>query len=496
MNFSGVFKIITNTSLYTLSTFLLRASSIIFFPIFSLYLTDADYGILSITQSIALIIGVMAGLGINRSITRFIYYESEKTKDSHSSIIFTSLFSSFGIQAVFVILIITFNRFIPDSLLNEIEFFPYVFVAILAVPFNSIIEVAKTYFKSIHEGKKVFYIDISFFSLNILFNLFFVVVLGFDVLGIFYGILINTLIFSCILYFTFYRKLTVEFNPKLLRKVLRYCLPLVPYAILNIIFEACDKFYLNSEFGTSYSGLYYIVVIFASIFSSFKESIITALTPFFYENIEHNVNTIKRIINWIFLISGFIAMALSFFSFEILTILSSNPTFVDAHIYIPFTIISFYFILFGNLFNIKTYYFGKYTDYLFVATLIGLVVEISACYLLIPKYNILGATLSRLIAFGTHVLVLFYLSYKETQKRDIYDYRFLIICCFVMSSIISLPFFIDLQFSFIINIFIKIGFIISLATIVYFIKRKDINLFISSFTKSIIAGNNSVEKNQ
>tara|TARA_A200000113_G_C8846005_1_gene348620 strand:- start:566 stop:1669 length:1104 start_codon:yes stop_codon:yes gene_type:complete len=367
-----------------------------------------------------------------------------------------------------------------------------VFVAILAVPFNSIIEVAKTYFKSIHEGKKVFYIDISFFSLNILFNLFFVVVLGFDVLGIFYGILINTLIFSCILYFTFYRKLTIEFSPQLLRKILRYCMPLVPYAILNIVFEACDKFYLNSQFGTSYSGLYYIVVIFASIFSSFKESIITALTPYFYENIEGNVNAIKRIINWTFLISGFIAMGLSFFSFEILTILSSNPTFVDAHIYIPFTIVSFYLILFGNLFNIKTYYFGKYTDYLFIATLIGLAVEITACYLLIPKYNILGATLSRLIAFGAHVLVLFYLSYKETQKREIYDYRFLIICCIVMSSIICLPFFIELKFSFIINMIIKLSFIISLAAIVYIFKREDINVFISSFTKSIITRKNKV----
>ena len=490
MNFSGVFKIITNTSLYTLSTFLLRASSIIFFPIFSLYLTDVDYGILSITQSIALIIGVMAGLGINRSITRFIYYESEKSNESHSSIIFTSLFSSFTIQALFVILVIVFNRFIPQSFLNEIEFFPYIFVAIVAVPFNSIIEVAKTYFKSVHQGKKVFYIDMSFFSLNILFNLFFVVVLGFDVLGIFYGILINTLIFSGILYFIFYRKLDLEFNPKLLKKILRYCLPLVPYAILNIVFEACDKFYLNSEYGTSYSGLYYIVIIFASIFSSFKESIITALTPYFYENIDDNVTTIKRIINWVFLISGFIEMTLSFFSLEILTILSSNPTFVNAHIYIPFTIISFYLILFGNLFNIKTYYFGKYTDYLFIATLVGLIVEVIACYLLIPKYNILGATLSRLIAFSAHVLVLFYLSYKETQKREIYDYQFLIVCCIIMSSIISLPYFINLQFSIFINIIIKVSFIGCLISCVYLFKRKEINLFISSFVKTMTLGKN------
>ena len=181
-------------------------------------------------------------------------------------------------------------------------------------------------------------------------------------------------------------------------------------------------------------------------------------------------------------------MTLSFFSLEILTILSSNPTFVNAHIYIPFTIISFYLILFGNLFNIKTYYFGKYTDYLFIATLVGLIVEVIACYLLIPKYNILGATLSRLIAFSAHVLVLFYLSYKETQKREIYDYKFLIVCCLIMSSLISLPYFIELQFSFFVNIIIKACFIGCLISCVYLVKRKEINLFISSFVKTMTLG--------
>lgn len=478
MSFSEIFKIITNTSLYTLSTFLLRASSIIFFPIFSLYLTDTDYGILSITQSISLIISVMAGLGINRSITRFIYYESERASHSHDSIIFTSLLTSFGLQSILVLIIISFNRFIPNSLLNGIDFYPYVFVAIITIPFTSVIEVAKNYFKSVEEGKKVFYLDMSFFSLNILFNLFFVAVLKFDVIGIFYGVLLNTILFSVILYFIFYKKFNFNFNTSLLKKILRYCLPLVPYVILNIIFEACDKFFLNSEFGTSYSGLYYIVVIFGSIFSSYKEAIIAALTPYFYKNINQNTYSIKIIINWIFLLSGFVAMFLSFFSFEILTMLSSNPTFVRAHIYIPFTIVSFYLILFGTLFNIKTYYYGKYTDYLFVATLIGLIAEIIACYILVPKYDLLGATLARLIAFTFHVFALFYLSYKEKQKREVYDYKFLFICCITMSCLISLPYFVKLDFSFFINVMLKFSLLIFFGLILYSVKRKEINLFI------------------
>ncbi len=420
----------------------------------------------------------MAGLGINRSITRFLYYEAEKANHSHDSIIFTSLFTSFGLQSILIFIIILFHRLIPESLLNGIDFYPYVFVAIITIPFNSVIEVAKTYFKSIQDGKKVFYLDMSFFSLNILFNLLFVAIFRFDVIGIFYGVFINNILFSFILYLIFYRKFTFTYDTSLLKRILRYCIPLVPYVVLNIIFEACDKFFLNAEFGTSYSGIYYIVIIFASIFSSYKEAIIAAITPYFYENIDQNTESIKGLINWTFLLSGFIAIILSFFSFEILTILSNNPTFIEAHKYIPFTIISFYLILFGTLFNIKTYYFGKYTDYLFLATVVGLSVEIIACYILIPKYNLLGATLSRLIAFAAHVMVLFYLSYKEKQKREVYDYKFLFACCLTMSCFISLPYFIKLEFSFTHNIFLKLVLLLSFGIILYTIKMKEINFFL------------------
>ena len=271
----------------------------------------------------------------------------------------------------------------------------------------------------------------------------------------------------------------------MLFKILRYCAPLVPYTILNICFEACDKFYLNSEHGTSYSGIYYIVVVFAAVFSAFKEAINTALTPWVYEKINLDTGIIKMVINWIFLLSGFLAMGLSFLSEEILTVLSSNPTFIKAHIYIPFSVVSLYLILFGNFFNIKTYYFGKYTDYLFIATIIGIIVNLIACYFLIPKYDILGASIARLIAFAVHVFVLFYFSYKEVEKREIYDYKFLIACCLIMSALIVLPFFVSLNFTLVVNILIKVGFIFSLMAMVYFIKRNEVNIFVKSFLSSM-----------
>ena len=101
-------KVISNTTYYTLSTILLRASSLIFFPIFSLYLTKSDYGTFSVVQSIVMVVGLLGGLGLNRSLTRFVYYNSDLEENDHNTIIYTTLISNFFGQLFFILLFIFF----------------------------------------------------------------------------------------------------------------------------------------------------------------------------------------------------------------------------------------------------------------------------------------------------------------------------------------------------------------------------------------------------
>ena len=72
-------KVIKNSFWYSFSSVLLRASSIIFFPIFSKYLTKADYGILSVTQSIIIWVSAVAALELHSTFVRFL--NSEEAKD-------------------------------------------------------------------------------------------------------------------------------------------------------------------------------------------------------------------------------------------------------------------------------------------------------------------------------------------------------------------------------------------------------------------------------
>ena len=467
-------KVAFNTTYYTLSTILLRASSLIFFPIFSLYLTKSDYGTFSVVQSLVLIVGLLGGLGLNRVLTRFIYYNAESRENDHDTIIFTTLISNLCGLTIFILLFLLVGPFILGPILKDIPFYPYVLIGLITLPLNSIVDTARFYFKSVHEGKKAFLLDISFFSSNILFNLLFIVGLGYDVLGLFLGILSNTILFSIILLIVFYSKFTFRFKPKLWKGMVRYALPLLPFIFLNVIFESIDKLFLNANNGSSDSGIYYLALTFAAVFSSFKESVISALTPWVFENMKTSIANISRVFNVVLLTTGIFGFLISLFSQEVLTLLSSKPEFIEAYRYVPFAIISFYIIFLGQLFNIKTLYFGNYHKFLFIATSVGIVSEVIVCYFLIPLYGLTGAVVSRVIAFSMQTVLFVYFSKKEKEQQNLYDYKFLFVCLTFMSILISLPFFIEFKFSFWINVLLKFGILFLVVIFIYLLFKKEL----------------------
>ena len=468
-------KVASNTTYYTISSIVLRASSLIFFPIFSLYLTKSDYGIFSVVQSLVLIVGLLGGLGLNRALTRFIYYNTEKSKSDHDSIIYTTLISNLLGQLFFGILVLSIGPYLLKPILKNIPFYPYVLLGIVTIFFNSFIETARVYFKSVHEGKKAFKLDMSFFSLNILFNLIFVVGFGFDVFGLFLGVLINTFLFSVFLCFTFYSKFVFQFKANVWKEMVKYSIPLLPFTFLNVIFESIDKFFLNANTGSSESGIYYLALTFAAIFSSFKESAVSAITPWVFENIKSNIHSISRVFNVLFLLTGILGFSISLFSRELLIVLSSNPSFVEAYRYVPFAVISFYVIFLGQLFNIKTFYFGNYHKFLFLATAVGILAEIFSCYILIPTYGISGAIFSRTIGFSLQTILLVYFSIKEKENPEMFNYRFLFICLIFMSCLISIPYYVSLEYSLIVNLLIKSFTIVVLIVFIYILFKKDMD---------------------
>lgn len=420
-------KVLNNTVLYSLSSILLRASSIILLPIFSKYLTKTDYGILNTTQSIVSLITIIAGLGLNSAVTRFIYNNAEKKSLSHDTLISSVLLTSVISNIIIIGFFLAGGKYLLSFFLNEISFYPYMFFFLASIPFTTVLNVARTFYRATHNGKKVFLIDTIFFSIVIVLNLFFIVILKTDVLGLILSNLIVSVGFAIYIYINFFYKLRWNLDKNLIYECLKYSIPLVPYSVIGMFFETSDRLFLNSFSGAEITGIYYFAITYTTVFSTIKESLITAITPWVFENINSKSSVeIENLLSNVFIGSGIIALSMTFFSKEVLYILSSNPEFIEAYKYIPFTIMSLFILFLGQLYNIKTYYYKKYIKYLSISTILGFITNLALCWILIPKYGVYGALISRLISFSVFTIVVIVLSRLEREKNDIYNLRIFI----------------------------------------------------------------------
>lgn len=463
-------KVAKNSFLYSISSILLRASSIIFFPLFSYYLTKVDYGILSMTQSIASIVTIFAGFELSRSLTRIIF-NKESDGTNEDTILYTTLICSTVLSVSVVGTLLLFGKFLLKPMLEDIPFYPYVYYYLLSIPFSVVIENCRAYLRAKHQGEKVFILDILFYGTNILLNLVFVVLLKMKILGIILGVLVNAVLFSITLIPFFYRKHTFSFSKKVALHAFRYSYVLMPSVFAGILLESIDRFFLNSHSGSGSSGTYYISLTFASIFSSIKESVIVAYTPWTFQNIQKKSESeIAEITAYIFGATGLLALAISWFSKEALQILSSNPELVEAYQYIPLNIAAIYVIFLGQLYGLKILYYENTIKYLVFTVVVGIVFDLVFCYFLVPIYDIQGASLSRYFSFLLHVYAIFILSRLDKQKNKMYNDQLLFVTLFSMSALITLPLMDNNTIEF---LTLKIVlFTIICATAIFFINKK------------------------
>jgi len=433
-------SLLQNTILYSFSGLILRASSIFLFPIFSYYLKASDYGIISITGSLTLIISSIAMLEIPRAITRYIYVQ-ENNKHQNDQYISTAFITILSIHLVLSLLLIFLGKFLLKPLLNDIPFFPYMFIAILALPFTALFDFYKQLKKSEQNGYTAFKAEMLYYGGNIFFNLLFVVVFKMDAMGIILSTLVVAILFS--LYFFFFEKkiYTSGFSWPLLKNLLHYSMPILIFILFGLLMESTDRLFLNYKTNTTSSGIYYIALTFASIFSILKESVNSSFTPWFYEYYEKKrYRELEKIFKSILIGMTILSVSLTWFSYEILYILTSNRDLLAATSYIPYALISLYLVFIGQTFNLFVFYEISKTKHLIWSNLAGFLINLLFCYLLVPVYLEKGAILSRLAAFFIMSSIQIVIGMHFSKIKIRYSFiSLLLLLNILFSSILFLP---------------------------------------------------------
>jgi len=483
----GLYKnLFKQTAVYGLATVIPRMFSFILLPLYTYYLhTASDYGVMTVVFSYLVFMNVILSYGMETSFFRFYHSKNDKQK-----IIQTSTISIFWTSIVFLTFAFFFRNTIAELIGVQARYITYtiwilVLDALVVIPFSKL--------RVLEKSKQYAVIKILNTAVNLGLNIFFLVVLPIlvtnndnSIFNYIYVenfqigyVFISNLIASLLTFLYFipnYISIKWSFDFVLWKQMMRYSLPVLFAGIAFAINEHFDKILLENILDKSIAqhqvGVYaacYKLGLFMVLFST---AFRLGIEPFFFSYAQNKnaPKTYATITKYFIIFGSLILLCVVVFSDVLKIVMIKNEVYWEGMKVVPFIVLANFFL--GIYGNISVWY--KLTDKTKIGayiSFVGAFLTLLLNFMLIPKYSYMGSAIATLIAYGTMMLISYFLG----KKHYYIPYNTKAIGIYIGSSILlSYVYF----YHFRENYFVGIGFIILFSSIIYFLEKQTLKMIL------------------
>ena len=421
------------TVIYGLSTILARIINFLFVPIYTRLLSPESYGVVTEFMAYIAVLQVVLVLGLETGCFRFANKEGFDPKKVYSSAFVTV----FCVSATFLALMIAFATPIASMLGYEgyqscIMYMGGILAldAVTAILFAKLRQENKALKFAIFKTIKI----ITETAANLILFLWFPKnvdsarwLLHFIPETPDFSYVIFSIFISCIvcglLFIPDFTKLSFRLDPKLLKQMLAYSLPLMVAALPGVVNDFLDRilfrfFDTNADAWRSSLGLYQAAVKLAVIMNLFIQMFRYAAEPFFFRRAREKDSRqlYASVQEYFTAFCGLVFLGVILYIDVLALIL--GPQFRSAVGIVPIMLLSY--MILGMLFNVSMWYnlSGK-TDMAIWITLSGLVVTAVVIVLFMPKYSYWAAAFGHLASY----IVMFVISSVLGAKYYPIPYR-------------------------------------------------------------------------
>lgn len=456
----GIFK---NTSFFTIGNILPKIASFFLLPLYSRYLTPADYGITSSMSVFSTILLVFFTFGVERSLNRLYFDQSSEV--AKKNFLGTITISIVTTSLIGILLFFLFKDMVQKIFIN-IPVYPFYFLAI-ATTFLGVINIVPSMYLRITEKASIFVgLSLASFLVNMLLTIYFVVVLKAGAVGVMLAGLLSTLVILPVYLLIGYRIINFCFKPNILLSALKFSLPMIPAIMSAWVLNLSDRIFIDKFFSQAEIGLYSMGYNIAGVVLLLGTSFFTAYSPYFYRvaNLESE-ETAKRKLGYLnnlfVMIILLIAFSIAFFSKPLIELLLDERYYPVA-MYVPIIAFAYFFSLTNGAISLSMYQKKKTITIMFII-LASAILNVSLNFVIIPKYGALGAASTTILAFFFQMVITYHLS----KKHYFIQLRWNTIIILFLSGATVFLFFEILEFSLIISLSIKIVFVVCFTAFIY-----------------------------
>lgn len=415
---ASLFKRITKgTFNYGLGKILPKLIGFFLIPVYTVYLSPSDFGIVELATSLSGFIIPLMRLGVPGAITRF-YFDYPKDSTALNDLVTTVykllLFSSVCI-AIFACFLL---YFFGAVLVPGLSFWPYIAIIIISSTLAFAPEIQRRLIiareQSLYSAKLNLFIGITSISMAV----FFVVVLKMEALGLLLSQLITALVFFFQSHFYLKKNLVGKKDRTIRKDVMKYGYGLLPHHMFSAAAPLISRSILSGVKSTSALGIFSISMKFYQPLNLLYASFNLIFQPIYYElrSKPTQENSKKRqqliVTIWYCAIAIFIVFNLFIsvcFKFMV------TEDFLAGEALVPILTLGFLAQVLYIIFIIEIFY-SKKTKYISLVTSSGLAINILFSVLFVEEYGYLGIAWANTLGFIAWAIMAQIIFYQKSYQ--------------------------------------------------------------------------------
>lgn len=405
-------EFIKHSAIYSISNVAVKASGIILIPLYTKYMTPAEYGVYALFETTLLILVETLNLGLGQALVMMNSSPDFNKKQS------STFFSIFGITVFISLVFIGAGELSAPFISRIFEepelFYRYLRLAVYIIAFRLVYNIFVNKLRADNQSGMYSLFNVAKLCLMLVLVVYFVAFEGLKVLGILYAALLSEAIIFIIITPLMLKKMSPVFERKILMVALKFGVPLIFGSVTMMMLNLSDRYILKYLADYSTVGIYNLGYSLAGALNMFLIMPFgLALMPIAYRMYgkEGDRAYYSKILTYLTYVLVWAGLALSIFSMELIKIFSQKASFWPAYQVVP--IVVFSYIFFGMRFMSSLGMFlTRNTKHVAYATTIASVLNIVLNFIFIPLYGMIAAAYTTLVCF----IILYFVTLHFSNK--------------------------------------------------------------------------------
>jgi O-antigen/teichoic acid export membrane protein len=400
-------RLATTGAAYTAASILSKLIAVALLPLYTRYLTPADYGAAEVLFAAVVAASIVIRLGVIEAVLRFYY----KAGEDPARVVSTSFAALFWLATAGALIALPFAGPISEALLDE-PAPDLVRISIGGLWVLTLHEYLLTIFRLEERARAFFGVTIA----NVLaaIGLTVALVVGADegARGLLLGSYVSGAAFVLALIVVHRRRLSLRADRPLLRRMMRFGLPTMPAELSLYMLNFVDRIIIVRAAGLAEAGLYSLAVKFAQAVNVLVRGFQLAWPPLAYSirDDDEARRVYASVVTWFVAVCAFVVTGMWLLSRWIVRALAAPEFFAS---YEAIGLISTAVTLYA-LYMVQLVILGRTgrTELNLPATIVALVANVALNLALVPPLGIVGAG----VALVASYLVVVAAMYGFTQR--------------------------------------------------------------------------------